>query len=93
MKNKITQSLKWVMVSIPFIFIIFLMIYTKQAPMQCKVLSHSASSDRHGDITYNTILSCEDGKLYNDEGMNLYILPIGSNATHYILKSKFQNDK
>ncbi len=42
------------------------------------VVSHDVSSNRNGDITYNSLVKCDDGYIRRVNDMSTYIVPIGS---------------
>lgn len=41
------------------------------------VVSHDVSSNRNGDITYNSLVKCDDGYIRRVNDMSTYIVPIG----------------
>lgn len=42
------------------------------------VVSHDVSSNRYGDISYNSLVKCDDGYIRRVNDMATYIAPIGS---------------
>jgi hypothetical protein len=60
----------------------------KTHSVKCVILAHNTSSDKAGNITYNTIIKREDGVLQNAHGMVFYVKEIGE--TTYIADTKCQ---
>lgn len=41
------------------------------------VVSHDVSSNKYGNITYNSLVKCDDGYIRKVNDMSTYIVPIG----------------
>lgn len=59
---------------------------TKYEKIDVEVMRHNTSSSQYGNIYYHTILKAKDGSLYNAEGMNYYLMPIGSKTKYTTIK-------
>jgi len=61
---------------------IFFKTCTHEVTYRGTVLSHTTTSDRHGDITYYTIARFEDGCIRSIRGVKFYVKEVGS-TVHY----------
>jgi len=73
--------LKLIIFLLGFLLIKYIYDNTTTVKVGCRVLSHATSSDKSGNITYHTVLDCDDGWLRDEEGLRYYTLPIGSRTT------------
>jgi hypothetical protein len=88
MRQYITGAL--VTLGVLCVIYLFTHIKTVEKRVDCGVVSHATSANKMGEIKYHTILSCDDGYLRDIEGLEYYVLPIGTrtNYTTYNLKWK-----
>ena len=56
---------------------IFLTTCTKEVSIRGTVVEHQTTSTRGGNITYYTVVKCDDGYIRSEVGLDLYIKPIG----------------
>jgi hypothetical protein len=49
----------------------------------CMVLSHNTQIDRHGCVSYYSVLRCDDGRLISQNGLEWYVLPIGAKSNQF----------
>jgi hypothetical protein len=61
---------------------IFFKTCTHEVTYRGIVLSHTTTSDKHGDITYYTIARFEDRTIRSLEGLNYYVVEVGG-TVHY----------
>ena len=55
--------------------------HTDLTPRAGIVVSHDVSSNKYGDITYNSLVKCDDGYIRKVNDMSTYIVPIGGKVT------------
>ena len=55
--------------------------HTDLTPRAGIVVSHDVSSNKYGDITYNSLVKCDDGYIRRVDDMATYIAPIGGKVT------------
>jgi hypothetical protein len=53
----------------------------KKQTRLCTVKSHNVTSDRQGNATYNTVISCSDGTISSKEGLRLYDMEVDAQFT------------
>ena len=58
--------------------LIFFSTCTHEVTYRGVVLSHTTTSDKHGDITYYTIARFEDGYIRSIRGVKFYVKEVGS---------------
>ena len=52
--------------------------HVKERKLHCITKTHDATSEGDRRIVYHTLLDCEDGIIYEVEGINFYIKKIDS---------------
>ena len=63
--------------------------YTEKYTVKGIVKDHNVTADRMGNRTYSTIIICDDGYIREENGLNYYVLPIGSTAEIKLVRLNF----
>jgi hypothetical protein len=75
--KRILLSFPALVIYVLLLVVIFITTCTKEIKIRGVVTQHETTSDRSGNISYYTIINCEDGKYRSKIGLYLYTKQIG----------------
>ena len=72
-----------------FIFALSIRVSMKEVEVKGVIIEKNVSSDRNGNLSYFTLIRCEDGSISEEKGFYFYTKNVGDTVYLTIEKSPF----